>query len=211
METQPLCVECPAEAVARVVVGSLGIQDALCSPHLQARTRGYELALTPFHTVSLVRLPDRIEDAYKDVVGELRESERATSESLSALDAAQGKIARLELDCERLARRVAEEKVKVLDRLESEGRLTDELEAERRKTSELADRVDELTEFHALAVELEAQLSRLEQLTGVARSHEPEPVARFRGSEPATTATGSPAAGERGAVVEGSEPPATGR
>jgi chromosome segregation ATPase len=208
MEPQPLCVECPAEAVARLVVGSLGIQDALCSEHLQPRTRAYELALTPFHLVSLVRLPDRIEDAYAEVVHDLRSSERATSESLGALDAATAKVARLELDCERLARRVTEEKLKVLERLESEERLTAELAAEREKTerlsTELAEALGRADEHQELAVTLEAQLTALERLTGIAR-----------GSERESTAGGSPAAGERAAVVEGAEPgseaPATGR
>jgi predicted nucleic acid-binding Zn-ribbon protein len=213
MESQPLCVECPRDAVGRVGVGALGIQDDLCAEHLQARTRAYELQLVTFQITSLVRTPDRVEDRYTEVIQDLRESERATSETLTALDAANQKVARLELDCEKLARRVTEEKGKVLDRIESEQRLTDELEAERAKTeslsSELAEVQAERDEQHELAVGLEAQLTALEQLTGVARSA--EGVARFRGAEAATTDAGWPAAGQPGAVVAGSEPPPTGR
>lgn len=213
MENQPLCVECPAHAVARVGVGSLGIQDDLCAAHLQARTRAYELSLTPFQTTSLVRTPDRIEDAYAEVIHDLRSSERATSETLTALDAANQKVSRLELDCERLARRVADEKVKVLDRIESEQRLTEELEAEREKTDRLGSELEALQverdEHKELAVGLEVQLTALEQLTGVARTA--EGVARFRGAEAARTDEGWPAAGQRASVLEGSEPPATGR
>lgn len=210
METPPLCAECPADAVVRLNVGSLGVVSDLCAVHLGPHKLKYEQALTPFQITSLVRLPDRVEDQYAEVIHDLRESERATSETLSALDAANQKVARLELDCEKLARRVTEEKRKVLERLESEERLTDELEAERAKTerlsSELADALGRADELAELAATLEAQLTALERLTGIAR-----------GSGRDTTAEGSPAAGERWAVVEGSkprpdsEPPPTGR
>lgn len=193
---QPLCVECPDAAVATLSVGSLGLNDNLCHVHLQARTRAYELALQPCQVTSLVRTPDRIEDAYAEVVSDLRSSERATSETLSALDTANQKVTRLELDNERLARRVTEEKSKVLDYRESEARLLSELEAERAK-------VERLEPFEARCATLERQLTALEKYTGIARGLERE-----------STAEGSPAAGEDWAVVEGSnptEPPATGR
>lgn len=192
MDTQPLCLECPAQAVARLTVGSLGIQHDLCAAHLQARTRAYELALTPCQVTSLVRTPDRIEDAYSEVVHDLRESERATDETLRALDAANQKVARLELDTERLARRVTEEKLKVLERIESEQRLLDELEAERAK-------VLRLEPFEELAATLEAQLSGLERLTGIRRGAD----------EREATEQGWPAAGQPGSVVESSERPST--
>lgn len=179
MEPQPKCYVCPADAVARLMVGSLGVQDALCQEHLQPRQRAYELSLTSFHIVSLVRTPERVEDAYKEIVQDLRESERATSETLNALDATNAKVSRLELDCERLARRVAEEKVKVLDRLESEARLTEELEAERGKVDQLSEHVAEL-----------------ERLLAHERAE--------RGPEHKGTGEGEPAAGEPWAVVEGS-------
>lgn len=201
METPPLCAECPADAIVRLNVGSLGIVADLCAVHLAPHKQKYELALTPYQITSLVRIPDRVEDQYKEVIQDLRESERATSETLSALDAANQKIARLELDCEKLARRVAEEKRKVLDRLESEERLTAELEAERVK-------VERLEPFEEMAAELEAQLTALENLTGIQRGFEREPSVRLR-SEGESTGEGSPAAGEPWAVVEGSERPST--
>lgn len=192
MQPQPKCLECPAEAVGRLSVGSLGIHDDLCAQHLQARKATLDLALTPCQVTSLVKTPDRIEDAYTEVVLDLRESERATDETMRALDVANQKVARLELDNERLARRVTEEKLKVLERIESEQRLHDELEAERAK-------VERLEPFEQQCQLLEAQLVGLERLTGIRRGAD----------EREATEQGWPAAGQPGSVVESSERPST--
>jgi vacuolar-type H+-ATPase subunit E/Vma4 len=118
---------------------------------------------------------------------------------MRALDAANQKISRLELDAERLARRVTEEKVKVLEFRESEERLLKELEAEREK-------VEYLSPFEARANLLEAQLVGLERLTGIRRGAD----------ESEALSQGWPASGQPGERVEGSsgpatEPPSTGR
>jgi chromosome segregation ATPase len=200
------CVHCSDEAVARLSVGSLGVQDDLCAAHLRSRSAAYELSLTPSHVTSLVRTPERVEDAYKDAVVNLRDAERATreatqkretlEESFAALgakyQALAGDYARLHGESAQLGAELVAERSK----LET---LCDDLDRTTLARNKLSAEVERLAPFEELSSELEAQLSKLERLTGIKRES----------SEADATAEGWPAPGQPSAVVEGSERPAT--
>lgn len=210
---QPLCLECDEPAVALMVVGSLGTQDELCTAHLQARKRIYELDLTTFQIVSVVHTPERIEEQYAQVVGELRTSERATSETLTLLEAANSRVARLELEQERLSRRVAAEQSKAQN-------ATDELLELRELVMAYRSKLPELKLLRLIATNALAFLEEHDTLVGLlgephasnfradlhrwAAIDQGQPIEQ--GLERESTAEGSPAAGEGWAVVEGSEP-----
>jgi hypothetical protein len=109
-EKMETCIECGKPSIARIMVLSTGLNDLLCEPHLSMRRARYEGDLTPFQIVSLVKLEEGIEADYRATLGNLKDSERATKETLDALRATSARNAELELDTQRLARQLAEER-----------------------------------------------------------------------------------------------------
>lgn len=106
-----VCCECDTTAVARLMVGSLGLADPLCDAHLTARKAKYDRDLVAgYYVVGLVHVEEGIEADYAKTLGNLKDSERATQETLDALRHVTSHAVELELDVKRLARQLAEER-----------------------------------------------------------------------------------------------------
>jgi uncharacterized protein YhaN len=106
-----VCCECDTTAVARLMVGSMGLADPLCDVHLTNRKARYDRDLVAgYYVVSLVHVPEGIEADYAATLGNLKDSERATQETMDALRQVTARNAELELDVRRVARQLAEER-----------------------------------------------------------------------------------------------------
>lgn len=195
----PDCDDCSAdaklEAVAQLRVGSLGLNLFLCSLHLQQRQSGYDAALIPSQMTSLVRVPTSAEEKYAEVVQDLRDAQQREKERTAERDGMTADHARIAIDNERLARMVAQERLKAAD---METALKDAAAQIELLQRELAKAREE-----NFAGKLQEALARVDELTDQVGELE----RALRGVEPGEAARTEPpgsAAETGGAVVEGS-------